>query len=110
MFNEQGMAKPKPGIANMYSLVIKNTGETLHNITIEGYRNDPESPTKFGLFSTLVGTVSSGNEAFSHTNFPVSVKSNHVEIVISWQDNPITSKGHTIDGRKYKQTFTFEVN
>ncbi|UVI28182.1 hypothetical protein [Paenibacillus spongiae] len=110
IFNKQGMAKPKPGIANMYSVVIKNTGETLHNVIIEGYRNDPESPTKFGLFSTAIGKVASGVEAFSHSNLPVSIRANNIEIVISWQDNPKAIKGQTIEGRKYKQTFTFAVN
>ncbi|OAB31219.1 hypothetical protein PMSD_18670 [Paenibacillus macquariensis subsp. defensor] len=110
IFNEQGMAKPKPGIANTYSLLIKNTGETLHNVIIEGYRNDQGSPTKLGLFSTPIGSVYSGKEAFSHKNLPVTVKSNYLEIVISWQDNPVISKGQTIHGRKYKQTFAFRVN
>ncbi|MDQ0878807.1 hypothetical protein QFZ77_007466 [Paenibacillus sp. V4I3] len=110
ILDEKDMAKPKSDIANMYSLVITNTGETLNNVIVEAYRNDPNSPTKYGLFSNPLGIVEHGKVAFQHKNFPVSVKADQVEIVISWEDSPTTKNGIKIQGRKYKQTFAFGVN
>ncbi|WP_258210202.1 hypothetical protein [Paenibacillus radicibacter] len=110
ILDEEGMAKPNLDIAKMYSLVIRNTGETLNNVIVEAYRNEPNSPTKYGLFSKPLGIVEHGKVAFQHKNFPVSVKSDQVDIVISWEDSSTTKNGVKIQGRKYKQTFAFGVN
>lgn len=69
ILDEKGMAKPNPDIAKMYSLVIRNTGETLNNVIVEAYRNEPNSPTKYGLFSNPLGNVEHGKVAFQHKIF-----------------------------------------
>ncbi|WP_052520802.1 hypothetical protein [Aneurinibacillus migulanus] len=104
-------SKPKPGIADMYSMVVKNNGNTLYDVTIDVYRNEPNSPTKFGLFSNSLGTVEKGKTAFQHLNFPVSVHANEIEVIISWHGKAAIAKdGTKIPGRKFKESFVFKTD
>lgn len=109
IYDHPNMSKPIQGVADMYSLLVKNKGNTVHHVTVDVYRNEPNSPTKFGLFSTQVRTSRNSETALLHKNFPVSVKANEIEVVVSWQDESTIAKdGRTkIDGRKYKQSFIF---
>lgn len=76
------------------------------------YRNEPNSLTKFGLFSNPLGIVKQGQSMLLHKNFPLSVKAKEVEIIVSWQDESKTARdGKTkLEGRKYKQSFIFKPN
>ncbi len=50
--------------------------------------------------------------AFNHANFPISVQSNELEVIITWQEKPsrLLKDGQKDceSERKYKQTFTFK--
>ncbi|CEH31167.1 Uncharacterized protein BN1090_A2_03637 [Aneurinibacillus migulanus] len=106
------MIKSKPGVFDVYSLEIKNNGHTLHNVTVEVYRDEPNSLTKFGLFSNPIGTIKQGQSILLHKNFPLSVKAKEVEVIVSWQDeSKLARDGKTkLEGRKYKQSFIFKPN
>jgi hypothetical protein len=109
ILDEPGMLKSKRGIFDVYSVVVKNNGGTLHSVTVDVYRNEPNSSTQFGLFSNSSETSRSGERLLLHQNFPISFKANGIEVVVSWQDlSTIAKDGKTkLAGRKYKQSFTF---
>lgn len=96
--------KPKSDAYNEYSLLIRNTGEARNNVTVEAYRNEPNSHTKYGLWSSSIGHVQSGGIAFEHTNLPVGIMADTLLIDVMWEDSA------TKNGRKFKQTFAFAVN
>ena len=52
--------------------------------------------------------------AFNHANFPISVQSNELEVMITWQEKPSrtleTGQKDCEAARKFKQTFTFKQN
>jgi hypothetical protein len=105
---ESKMAKPKKGVYDMYSLNVTNIGKRVYNVKIEGFRNEPNSVTKHGLFKLEVpkelrdvkdvSKYEHGHE-FLQNNFPVSVNANEIEVVITWKED---SKG-----RDYQQVFKF---
>ncbi len=43
-------------------------------------------------------------------NFPISTKTNEVDVMITWQEHPFRSlrNGQTIAGRKLKEHFIFK--
>jgi hypothetical protein len=102
---EPKMAKPKKGVYNMYSLNITNIGKRVYNVKIEGFRDEPNSGTKHGLFKVEVPkdlkevSKSEHGHVFIQNNFPVSVNANEIEVVITWKENS--------QGRDYQQTIKF---
>lgn len=109
IFDRSQLSKPQLGEYDTYSLVIRNQGKTLHDVTVEAFRKDPQTSTQLELFTLSVGTVTSGHNALNHSGFPVSVEADQVEIVISWHDLDRKNQGAKGKGRKYKQTFLFHV-
>ncbi|WP_175639118.1 hypothetical protein [Metabacillus schmidteae] len=104
-------ARPKKGENfEMYSLKITNIGNDVHNAEFETYRDDPNSPTKFGLSlqDEVKGIFKQGRDV-KFANMPIYVKANEFEVVISWHGDPVTLKDGTVDeGREFKETFTFK--
>lgn len=52
--------------------------------------------------------------AFNHANFPISVQSDELEVIITWQEKPSRALENGQKDckaeRKYKQTFIFNQN
>lgn len=113
IYDQPNMAKSKPGVADMYSITIKNSGVTAYNVRLEAYRNEPNSQTKLQLFShQIADRFNSGKDWLVHKNLPISVKAEELEIVVYWeleQDQDKTVQGKKV-ARTWKQSFVFNPN
>ncbi|PFK34053.1 hypothetical protein COI93_17905 [Bacillus cereus] len=103
----------KKGVYDSYSLDVKNIGKEAYNVTVEVYRNEPKVQKKYELFTMKKDHIINGTESincFQHTNFPISVKSKELEVLVTWQEKPYTvlKDGKQIEARKYKETFIFK--
>lgn len=103
------MAKAKKGVYNTYSLKLKDLKKEVYNVKVEAYRDEPNSKTKYELFTVDNSVFKSGKAIQLHTNFPISVNAEELEVTITWQEEPyITLKnGQKADSRRYKQVFKF---
>jgi hypothetical protein len=104
---------PKPNVADMYSITIKNNGEKAYNVRGEAYRNEPNSQTKLQLaLHTLTPSWENGNEMTIHKNLPISVKANELEVVVYWESEE--DQNNIVQGKKvartWKQSFVFKPN
>lgn len=106
------MDRPEKGKFEMYSLKITNIGKDLKNVSFDSFRDEPNTQTKFGLsISDEEHEVFKHGMEFNFSNFPISVKSNELQIEISWHDDPVTlTNGKKVQGREYKETFSFTRN
>lgn len=109
VFDQPSLSKPISGEYDTYSLVIRNQGKTLHDVTVEAFRKDPQSSTQLELFTLPVGTVASGHNVVKHSDFPVSTKAEQIEIVITWREPDGKNQSVAGKGRKYKQSFVFHL-
>lgn len=99
--NQPTLTKAKKGVFNVYSLDIRNIGDKdINNVKVEAYRDEPNSTTKYELFTHSASMLIKGN--YRHSNFPISVKSKDLVIDITWEK---TIKESYV--RHYKETFTF---
>lgn len=88
----------KAGVYNVYSMEIKNIGdENINLVSVEAYRDEPNSPTEFELF-TFNADLNT-QPYFQHTNFPIAIEASKLSVTITW-----TGKS---DNRKYRETFIF---
>lgn len=103
------MIKSQKGVYNTYSLKLKDLQKDVYNLKVEVYRDEPNSKTKYELFTNNNPLFKSGQEIQLHANFPISVKAEELEVTITWQEEPhITLKnGQKADARRYKQVFKF---
>lgn len=109
IYNHSNLLKAQPGEFEMYSFLFKNNGTTFDNVTIDIYRNEPNSPTKFELLSHSFKMVKGVPNEYQINNLPVPIESTEIEVVISWNDkNTIDKDGETkLEDRKCKQSFVF---
>jgi hypothetical protein len=90
---------------NEYSLDIRNIGDkTIELERIEVYRDEPDSKTKYELF-TADGDKLKITESLHHKNLPVALSAKKLEVIITWSKKGIIDK----DDRKYQETFLFET-
>lgn len=104
------MINAKKDVSNTYSLKLKDLKKDVYNVKVEAYRNEPNSKTKYELFTIDNPNFKSGKAVQLHANFPISVKAEELEVIITWQEEPhITLKnGQKADARRYKQVFMFK--
>ncbi len=109
--DEQTMSKSNNQF-NTYSLLLKNVGKTVSDVRVEVFKNvEQESQTKMELFSKEIDLANNNQGFIINNEFPLSTKSKELEVVISWEEEPITNKdGNKIKGRMLKQTFVFSPN
>lgn len=111
--NDSGknILQSKKGIFHTYRFSVQNIGkDEVYNVQVEVFRNEPNTGTKYELFSLEEPRLASGKTGFEHANFPVSVKADEVDVMITWQEHPfhVMRNGQKIEGRKYKEHFVFK--
>lgn len=109
---KSGLVTSKKDVFDTYGFEVKDIGKDAYNVTVEMFRNEPKSQTKYELFTFKKDHVFSKEIAFNHANFPISVQSNELEVIVTWQEKPSRTlengqKDCTAE-RKYKQTFVFK--
>ena len=95
----KGLAKPEKGKFHTYSLEVDNIGEDVFSMEVNMFRNEPNSRTKFSLFSCPDGedcnkdhyeraksTAKQLNNGMPYrfTNFLLSEKATELEVEIIW--------------------------
>ncbi|KXI47437.1 MULTISPECIES: hypothetical protein [Bacillus cereus group] len=107
-----GLVTSKKDVFDTYGFEVQDIGKDAYHVTVEVFRNEPDSQTKYELFTSKKDHVLSKEVAFNHANFPISVQSNELEVIITWQEKPsrLLKDGQKDceSERKYKQTFTFK--
>ncbi|WP_040982786.1 hypothetical protein [Oceanobacillus jeddahense] len=95
----------KPDIYNIFSMDIKYTGDKDIKLDrVEAYRDDPSSSYDFELFTVnddLEFEKNKEQPVFSHQNFPLSIQSTELKVIVTWSDKDDSS-------RKYKEEFIFK--
>lgn len=93
--------RPKKGVYDLYSFKVKNIGKKVDSITVQAFRDEANSNTKFALFSENKQSVriEQNGQEFVFAVFPLPVKATELEIVVTWQENGIK--------RDMKETFVF---
>ncbi|UNP78327.1 hypothetical protein MN033_09135 [Bacillus nitratireducens] len=107
----KNMLQAKKDKFQTYQFSVKNVGENeVYNVKVEVFRNEPNMKTKYELFSLKEGRLASGKTGFRHANFPVSIKSDAVDVIITWQEHPFRSmrNGQKVESRKFKEHFVFK--
>ena len=99
--------KEKEGEFNIYSIDVRNLGAQVYDATVEVYRDEPNTNTKYELITFKIPET---QNFFRHQNQPISVDSKTLEVVVTWKEEPyrVMKNGQKHPARKYKQTFLFE--
>lgn len=110
----KGLAKPEKGKFHTYSIDVNNIGKDIFSVEINMFRNEPNSKTKFSLFSCPDGNECNKdhyelakssaklmNNGIPHhgANFLLAEKATELEVEIIWTEDS--------SGRPLKETFTF---
>ncbi|HWO98441.1 MAG TPA: hypothetical protein VNM45_19335 [Bacillus sp. (in: firmicutes)] len=90
--------KPQQGVSNNYSIAVKSIGKDVKNVRIEVFRDEPNSTTKYELFTAENLELLKDGEPFLFSNFPLSENAKKLEITITWTEG---------SARKLKETFVF---
>ncbi|AOH57465.1 hypothetical protein ABE28_024260 (plasmid) [Peribacillus muralis] len=111
----KGLVKPEKGKFHTYSLEVDNIGKDILSAEIHMFRNEPNSTTKYSLFSCpdekecnkvhferAIFLAKQLNDGYPYRfrNFLLAEKATELEVEIVW-----TQKGS--EGRPLKETFTF---
>lgn len=105
------LLQPKKGVFQTYHFSVKNLGKSeVYNVQVEVFRNEPNTKTKYELFSLKESRLAGGKTGFEHANFPVSTKADKVDVIITWQEHPFRSmrNGQKVESRKFKEHFVFK--
>ena len=108
---DKNMVQPKKDMFQTYHFSVKNLGKNeVYNVQVEVFRNEPNTKTKYELFSRREGRLASGKTGFEHDNLPVATKADEVDVIITWQEHPFRSmrNGQKVESRKFKEHFVFK--
>ncbi|NRD80877.1 hypothetical protein HPT25_26470 [Bacillus sp. BRMEA1] len=95
--------QPKKGVYDTYSFTVKNIGKNMDSVNVQAFRNEPNSKTKFALFTnSLHGKILQSGQQLKFTAFPLAVKATELEITVTWKEKGIK--------RDSKETFVFTQN
>lgn len=107
----KNMLQAKKDEFQTYHFSVKNVGNSeVYNVQVEVFRNEPNTKTKYELFSLKESRLASGKTGFRHANFPVATKADEVDVIITWQEYPFRSmrSGQKVGSRKFKEHFVFK--
>ncbi|HDR7687430.1 hypothetical protein CN639_16605 [Bacillus toyonensis] len=105
------LLQPKKGVFQTYYFSVKNLGKSeVYNVQVEVFRNEPNTKTKYELFSLKESRLASNKTGFEHANLPISTKADEVDVIITWQEHPFRSmrNGQKVESRKFKEHFVFK--
>ncbi|WP_410981465.1 hypothetical protein [Bacillus pacificus] len=105
--NDSNALKSKEGIFNVYSVDVKNIGNKVYNATVEIFRDEPNTQTRYWLTS---GEIPKTQDFYHHANQPISSEAKMIEVIVTWREKPyeMTKDGQKYPARKFKQTFVFK--
>ncbi|PED09610.1 hypothetical protein [Bacillus pseudomycoides] len=102
------IVQSKEDTFHTYSLLVKNIGKDVSNVSVEIRDNNPKSKASFKPFNKSDMSVSYSQTSFTHMNFPLYEDVNSFEIVINWEETSFSYNGHPErPEQKYTQTFVF---
>ncbi|WIY62835.1 hypothetical protein [Bacillus arachidis] len=91
-----------------YSLLVKNVGKDVSNVSVEIRHNNPKSKAAFKPFNKSDMSVSYSQTSFTKMKFPLYEDANSFDVVISWEENQFSYNGHPEKAEKqFTQTFVF---
>jgi hypothetical protein len=97
------------GKFEVYSLLVSNKGENVHNINVGVFRNEPGTSKMYGLAPQMESDLMGKGQTLRFINFPVKTGTDILEFVITWEDEPITLRdGKKAPGRTFKETIVFK--
>ncbi|WP_410982385.1 hypothetical protein [Bacillus cereus] len=108
---DKDILQPKKDVFHTHHFSVQNIGkDEVYNIQVEVFRNEPNTETKYELFSLKEARLASGQTGFEHMNFPVSIKADEVDVMITWQEHPFRAmrNGQKVKGRIFKEHFVFK--
>lgn len=93
--------KPRKGVYDTYSFKVKNIGTDVDFVKVQAFRDEPDSNTKFALFSENRHSmmIEKRGQEFVFSVFPLAVKAKELQIVVTWKEKGIN--------RDLKETFIF---
>ncbi|MDJ1477406.1 hypothetical protein QBX67_19750 [Bacillus sp. LS15-K4] len=101
------VVQPKQGVYDTYSLLVKNIGNDVSNVSVEILDNIPTFKASFNP-TTLHNNVSKSQTSFDYMVFPLDFNSHNFKVVITWEENNFSYNGHPVnEGEQMKQTFVF---
>ncbi|AFU12431.1 hypothetical protein MC28_1009 [Bacillus thuringiensis MC28] len=104
--NEQTL-RSKQSVYDTYSLLVKNIGTDVSNVSVEILDNTPTSKATFTP-TTSDENISKSHTSFDHMVFPLDFNSHNFKVVITWEEKNFSYNGHPVnEGKKVKQTFVF---
>ncbi|PFL71178.1 hypothetical protein COJ27_00090 [Bacillus cereus] len=104
--NKQAV-QPKQGVYDTYSLLVKNIGNDVSNVSVEILDNTPTSKATFNP-TTLNSNVSKSQTSSDYILFPLDFNSHNFKVVITWEEKNFSYNGHPVnEGEQMKQTFVF---
>ncbi len=104
--NKQAV-QPKQGVYDTYSLLLKNIGNDVANVSVEILDNTPTSKATFNPTSSN-NNVSKSHTSFDYMVFPLDFNSHNFKVVITWEEKNFSYNGHPVhESKKMKQTFVF---
>lgn len=104
--NKQAV-QPKQGVYDTYSLLLKNIGNDVANVSVEILDNTPTSKATFNPTSSN-NNVSKSHTSFDYMVFPLDFNSHNFKVVITWEEKNFSYNGHPVhESTKMKQTFVF---
>lgn len=99
--------QPPKGVADLYKVNVTNIGENVYDATVEVYQDDPVTQKRslLGIYD-----MPKTQNFFEYQNFPISVKSKVMEIVVTWREKPsgLMEDGQKNSAQKLRQTFSFQ--
>ena len=105
---DKHLAQREKGKYEVYSLLVTNQSKKAYNVNIGAFRNEPSNKKMFGLAPQVENEIMNAGQTFSFTNFLVKEKTEELECVVTWEDEPVTLKnGKKASGRKYKESIVF---
>ncbi|PEY32234.1 hypothetical protein CN354_21585 [Bacillus cereus] len=102
------ISQSKEDMFRTYSLLIKNIGKDVSNVSVEIRHNNPKSKAAFKPFNKSDMSVSYRQTSFTQMKFPLYEDANSFDIVISWEENQFSYNGHPEKAeQQFTQTFLF---
>lgn len=88
----------EPGKFELYGLKVTNKENKAYNVSLDVFRNEKGSNKMYGLAPQMKDEEVKKEGTFKLANFPIKADTEKLEIVITWEDEPV--------GRRYKETFS----
>lgn len=104
--NKQAI-QPKQGVFDTYSLLVKNIGHDVSNVSVEILDNNPTSKATVKPTTPNIN-VSKSQTGSDYMVFPLDFNSHNFKVVITWEEKNFSYNGHPVnESEKMKQTFVF---